>query len=323
MISDVVFRAVVARANLAPSIHNAQPARWRLRGDVIEIAADLAVTLPAVDPSGESIGLSCGAAVEATVVALPFACEVVDVWDDADVLSWRGHRMVARITVGDAPFEDVMKAQLEQRFTWRGAFAAAPPRLFGWTREDAVFVMDQPTRGWLAAMNDRASLQILRDRAFRRELLSWMRLEAGHARYLYDGLSLAALRMDGRMAKTVRLGFGPLWSALDFFGRTKVMTAEAEVTMTAPIIACFHRPAGESACASGRAYLRMCLEAAHLGLAAWPMAALTDDHAAAADIAARLVIGPERRLVQVLRMGAPVGAQTPRARRPLSELIGR
>ena len=65
----------------------------------------------------------------------------------------------------------------------------------------------------------------------------------------------------------------------------------------------------------------MCLEAAHLGLAAWPMAALSDDPKAAAQITAHFTIGAERNLLQVLRLGVPTGEQTPRARRPLSELI--
>jgi hypothetical protein len=55
---------------------------------------------------------------------------------------------------------------------------------------------------------------------------------------------------------------------------------------------------------------------------AWPMAALTDDAQAAAQIVSKLAIGPERRLVQVLRFGEPSGDRTPRARRPISELIG-
>ena len=64
------FEAIVALANLAPSIHNAQPARWRLVGKTIEIGADRSIILPQADPTGRHIGLSCGAALEATVLAL-------------------------------------------------------------------------------------------------------------------------------------------------------------------------------------------------------------------------------------------------------------
>ncbi len=324
MITQDQFNAVVTRANLAPSIHNAQPARWRLRGDVIEVAASLAVVLPAADPSGAAIGLSCGAAVEGTVLALSeigFGAQVSDVWDDADVHSWSGHRIAARIAVIGEGRLDPLAAQLARRFTWRGVFMDAPVRLFGWTREDCALVMDTPTRNWIAGLNDAASLGILRNRAFRQELLGWMRLERKHPRTPYDGLSLAALRIDRNIAKKVRLGFGPMWSLLDMFGRTKLLTAEAEVTMTAPVLACFHRPAAESAIDTGRAYLRFCLEVAQLDMAAWPMAALTDDVQAAQQIKEHLGIGADRKLVQVLRIGVPTGEQTPRARRPLAELI--
>lgn len=325
MIAQSQFETVVSRANLAPSIHNAQPSRWRLRGDVIEVAVRNDVILPAADPSGESVGLSCGAAVEATVIALSalgFAAQVSDLWADAESHHWAGHRMGARIALSRGAVADPLGRQLAHRFTWRGPFGAEPVRLLGWARKDMVLVVDEPARRWLAQLNDAASLRILRDPAFRAELLGWMRLDADHPRSGYDGLSLAAMRMDPKVARKVRLGFGPIWRILDMLGRTAALTAEADVTLTAPVLACFNRPAAETPIASGRAYLRLCLEAAQLGMAAWPMAALSDDVQAARQITKHFAIGPERKLVQVLRLGVPIGGQTPRARRPLSELIG-
>ncbi|MDO7724060.1 MAG: hypothetical protein MUQ13_04520 [Loktanella sp.] len=325
MISKDQFEQVVARANLAPSIHNAQPARWRLRGKVIEIAADTRVALPAADPDGRSVGLSCGAAVEATVLALSamgLMAEVENLWDQADLHWWRGHRMVARVAMGESGVADGLAVRFDERFTWRGAFLDGSPKLFGWSRDDTALVLDVATRRWLAELNDNASLGILRNKAFRRELLSWMRLEGDHPRYDVDGLSREALRLPQQVVRKVRLGFGPMWPVLEMFGRTKALTAEADVTMSAPVLACFHRDAEESDVDAGRAYLRMLLEAAGMGLMAWPMAALTDDAQAAAQIVSKLAIGPERRLVQVLRFGEPSGDRTPRARRPISELIG-
>jgi hypothetical protein len=58
------------RANQAPSVHNTQPARWRPAVDHIKIACDPTVALSVGDPDGIDAGLSCGAAVEATVLAL-------------------------------------------------------------------------------------------------------------------------------------------------------------------------------------------------------------------------------------------------------------
>ena len=48
----------------APSIHNTQPWRWVYRSGVLELHADRSRQLPALDPDGRSVLLSCGAALE-------------------------------------------------------------------------------------------------------------------------------------------------------------------------------------------------------------------------------------------------------------------
>jgi nitroreductase len=48
----------------APSIHNTQPWRWVYRSGVLELYADRSRQLPALDPDGRSVLLSCGAALE-------------------------------------------------------------------------------------------------------------------------------------------------------------------------------------------------------------------------------------------------------------------
>ena len=54
---------VVRSATLAPSVHNTQPWRFRLTGDGLELHADLGRHLPATDPDGRQLHLSCGAAL--------------------------------------------------------------------------------------------------------------------------------------------------------------------------------------------------------------------------------------------------------------------
>ena len=183
-------------------------------------------------------------------------------------------------------------------------------------------VLDVATRRWLAELNDRATLGILRNKAFRQELLGWMRLDENHPRYDVDGLSLEALRLPQQVVGTVRWGVGPMWPVLDLLGYTMALTAEADVTMSAPVLACFHSDAKDSDVDAGSANFRMLLEAAGLGLMAWPIAALKDDTEASAQIVSKPDIGPERRLIQVLHLGEPSGDRTPQARRPISELIG-
>ena len=104
-------------------------------------------------------------------------------------------------------------------------------------------------------------------------------------------------------------------------GLAKGLTAEAEATVSASLIAAFHRPKGESAVESGRAYLRLWLAATQLGFAGWPMAALTDNAAAKIELERQLAVPEGRELIQVLRFGKANEAAPPKARRPLAEVI--
>lgn len=321
MLDKQVFEEVISRAALAPSVHNVQPARWRQTETGLALFCDMSVGLAVGDPEARDAALSCGAALEAAVLALSargFGAEVADHWDRSD---GGGLRPVATLDLREGGAEDGLHRFLEARFTWRGLFAPAPDGLFGWGRSDAVLVTDASGKEWIAARNDGASLEIMQDGAFRRELLGWMRLSDRHPRAAYDGMSRAAMRMSGAEAFGARFALGPLWGLLDMLGLTKGLTAEKDATQTADVIALFHRPADESPVASGRAYLRMCLEAASLGMAGWPMAALSDHPQTRAEICARYGIGTDRRLVQCIRFGKPTGEAPPRARRPLSEVV--
>jgi hypothetical protein len=53
----------------APSLHNAQPWRWRRADGALELHADPSRMLPATDPAGRQMVISCGAALQHAVVA--------------------------------------------------------------------------------------------------------------------------------------------------------------------------------------------------------------------------------------------------------------
>jgi hypothetical protein len=57
-------------ANRAPSVHNSQPWRWRFGRGSLHLYADLRRWLPATDPDGRDVLLSCGAVLHHVTVAL-------------------------------------------------------------------------------------------------------------------------------------------------------------------------------------------------------------------------------------------------------------
>lgn len=321
MISRDVFETCVTRAALAPTVHNTQPARWVRDENVLSLFCDTNVGLTVCDPTGRDAALSCGAVLEAMMLALSahqISAEVT--LTGKDTAPNQGLVAVAHLKLSDGT-KDGLHAQLEHRFTWRAAFAPDPAKLFGWTRPDARFVMDKTGRAWLAERNDWASFQIMQQDGFRKELLNWMRLSDAHPRAGLDGMDRASMQMSATEARMAPFALVTFWRFLNALGLTKGLVSEHNVTLTAPLIALFHVDNSENPVASGRAYLRMCLEACSLGFAGWPMAALSDHPTTNAQVCERFGIAPDRRLVQVIRFGIPTGEATARARRPLSDVI--
>lgn len=324
-------RAIVARANRAPSVHNTQPARWRFETDgTITVLADETRFLAVGDPSGRDAALSCGAAVEGTVMALGehglSAAHVEDVWQAGPATG--GLRPAARIVPRQGGEPSALSGAVDARFTWRGRFEAADDGmrrdLAAWAaaRDDVALAASRADLEMLAALNDEASLVFFRRDDYRGELLDWMRLTRSHPDYDTDGLNLDALHMGSLEGRAARLALGSpaLFRLLDRARVAGPMLAERGKTLSATAIVLFHRPAEEAAVETGRAFYRMWLELARMGYAAWPMAVLADDPDCAAACAARFAIGGDRRLVNLLRVGTAPG-RVPRARRDPAALI--
>jgi nitroreductase len=322
MIGPEAFRAAVARATLAPSVHNTQPARFRLDAGRILVAADPGCVLAVGDPQGHDAGLSCGAAVEALVIALAgqgIGVDCADHWPADDRSSLAGRRLAAVLTPVGVARADALDAALERRFTHRGRFL--PMALPDWSPGDAVLLSTPGAIARIAVLNDAASLQVLRRAADRAELRAWMRLSPRHPRWAQDGMNRTALRMGAVEAWGAGLVLGPLWGVVDALQLSPMLVAEAAKTRSATMIAGFHRPVGESPVTTGRAYLRLVLEAAAQGMAMWPMAALTDDPVTLAQLTEDLCLGGGRRLIQMIRLGPPDCPAPPRARRPVEAAV--
>jgi nitroreductase len=64
------LHSAIELANRAPSVHNTQPWRWLIGEESVHLLADRTRQLPATEPQGRDLLLSCGAALHHLAVAL-------------------------------------------------------------------------------------------------------------------------------------------------------------------------------------------------------------------------------------------------------------
>ena len=120
------LRRAIELAVRAPSVHNSQPWRWRVHPRGVDLFADPDRHLPAIDPDGRDLLLSCGAALHHLVVALAgLGCAArVDRFPDPE-----DSTHLARVTpVDSGPAPDVasLAAAVARRRTDRRRFGADP-----------------------------------------------------------------------------------------------------------------------------------------------------------------------------------------------------
>ncbi|MDZ4778241.1 MAG: hypothetical protein SGJ23_15780 [Alphaproteobacteria bacterium] len=319
LFDDDERRALVAEANLAPSVHNIQPAQFRFAEDgAIHIVEHPRRRIPVGDPTGADNRKSLGAAAEGLVMALA------------------ARNVAAKVRFGDgvrveldaeaAP--DPLRVHVPQRATWRGAFAQASiadaRALSDLARFDDLTVITHASqRADIAALYDAVSLLTLRDNAYREELVSWMRLARSHPDWARDGLNAEAMALSSFEAFGADVVMGKAFRALDRMGLAGSMIAEGAKVKGAAGVVLFHRPATESDYETGRCFYRVWLEIAARGLVLCPMSVLADSADAAAQVKKTWGIAEERKLVTAFRVGRlPENARLPqRVRLPVEELI--
>jgi nitroreductase len=307
----------------APSIHNTQPWRWVYRPGVLELYADRARQLPALDPDGRSVLLSCGAALE--LARLGFATAgwrtEVDRLPDPDRPDLLARiRPVARMAVDGSVVARALAA--ERRHTDRRPFLVEP-------------VADEAIRAVLAAAADtgvyayavqRADEQLdlavlfswadgveLADPAYRAELAHWTR--AGDAP---DGVPAAAVphvsagapRHTDVPVRDFEVGITggePLVDLIDERPVYVVVFSTADDRM--------------ARLRAGEAYARICVEAERLGLASSAMTQAVDLPAVRERF--RMLMNWPDHPQMVLRLGHPQPGPTPRptGRRPLTAVL--
>ncbi len=319
--------SLIKQASLAPSVHNVQPARWRIEDESLVLFDDLSTHLDAADPQGSDAAMSLGASVEG--LALAASQNGMSVVEENSSLPQAGTtlRPIARYGFAAAVGTDPLADYVSKRQSWRGTFETPSQKdrqnARSLVTDDTSVLCDADDVHALAPLVDAASFGFMRNGAFRSELLSWMRLSHRHERWALDGLNASAMHLNAAEAFAAGIIMGPAFGLLDRLSLAPKLLAETKKTTSAAGLVVFHRPVTETAFESGRHFYRLWLRIEAAGFAAAVLAALADDGDAAKLLAERAGIGPDRRIVSAFRIGRrPAGAQTAiRARRPLGEIL--
>lgn len=331
-ISPTAWDTAVRAAARAPSPHNAQPARWNLRGDVVALLEDPAGWLCAADPAGRDSQIALGMAWESMSLAL----SLEGLRLEAPALAGVAYpppsgavRVVARgkITVGPAP--DELARHQGARRSWRGGFRAAAP---GERRAledclalhaDVALAIPDTLRASIADWYDGATIAGLADTAVAAELYRWMRFSTRDPGWSRDGLSADCLglgRVEARLASWLMRP--RVLGLLSRAGLARLMVSEARKVASATIIVAIRAPLAEPPFVTGRRWYRFWLAATAAGFAGVPMSALADSPAHRAALMAVLPVGTGHQLVNIMRLGpAPTPPPPPSARRPPAELL--
>jgi nitroreductase len=181
------FLAAAEAAGRAPSLHNSQPWRFRLRAGAMEVLADPARRLPVADPAGWAVRMACGAAVFNARLTLAVRDTPVEVSlrpdpSEPDLLA----RLCPLPSRRPTQAELALHAAIPRRHSNRRPFADAPvpvqsrARLIEAAREERAWLDLLVGAGPLAAVGEivRAADRVLnRNPDYRAEIAAWSRAE--------------------------------------------------------------------------------------------------------------------------------------------------
>ncbi|GLZ36671.1 nitroreductase family protein [Actinokineospora sp. NBRC 105648] len=316
---DETITGALRLACCAPSVHNTQPWRWRVGRASIHLFADQGRRLPATDPDGRDLLVSCGAALHHLVTALAafgWRARIHRVPDPADP----AHLAAVEVTPSAPTRADVVAASaILRRRSDRRAYAAWPvdePRLAALAEAAAhagvlARVVTGSERAELAELIGRAQRDQSTDDAYRTELALWSGRHAGSP----DGVPAANTTRETRYGDLVTRRFSA--PALDQHDRSAAGGAGALLVLgTASDDVVSRLRAGEAMSA-------LTLAATALRLASCPLTQSLQPR----EIRARLradVLHDAMAPQVLLRVGwpAPGVGELPRTpRRPLTDVL--
>jgi nitroreductase len=317
-----VLRWSVQHARLAPSVHNTQPWRFGVTGDVLTLRADLTRRLEVLDPAGRELVVSCGAALANVDLALRVAglLPELDLAPDGRLL----HRLADVRVAGEhatTGLERLLFRAMPSRATNRHALdgsAVSPELLSGLLRvaEDSgvevVFVEDEQAYEEFRVLARLAGHAQEASPRQREELRRWARPgddAADGIPFFARGLGAAGPR---RLALPVR--------DFDVDGRAARHAQRPDATYDRPLLAVIATPGDgpRDSLRAGMALQRLLLAVTSAGLAASFVNQPVDDPALRPRAGA--VAGVSGRVQVALRVGAGVPVR-PVPRRPVEDLL--
>jgi len=316
--------ALAAVAGAAPSLHNAQPWRFRVGHDHIDVLLDRTRLLPVVDPKTRQAHLGLGAAVFLLRVALSTMDRAVEVvpWPDSgqpDLVA----RLVVRGRHAATDEDRRLLAALSARRTVRTPFtdATVPVGLqVAW--RDLAEAEGADLR-WVAAPGERVGVSALvtaaerlqqRDPAYLAELDRWT--AAGH---LDEGAGVP----PEAFGVTAAVGHAAEFPLRDFAGGTRTIPPRPVGPLEQhPVVTVLHTPADrpDDWLRAGQALMRLLLAAAAEGYAASYLNQPLELPGLRQQLRDELRLSGWPQLI--LRLGRPAGPlPPPTPRRPAGELL--
>lgn len=307
------YAAALRFAVRAPSVHNTQPWFCRIRGGRLEVHADERRRLRVADPDGREQLMSCGALVEHLHLVLRrFGFEGTVAQSPGGSGS-----LVATVDLGGArrvdPLDRALFEALLRRRTNRRPFRRRPvPESVlerasrrALQRGARLGVLRDPVeRALLAQLVSEADRRQMANRAFRRELASWLRPPGARRR---DGIPASA----GKGPALLR-PVAPLLVRTFELGRG-VAAFDRQLASGSPVLALLWTRADDRSAwiDAGRALSRVLLSLVADGLAASFLNQATEVPAVRAEVEAAFSRG--ERAQAILRIGyGSVVPETPR-----------
>jgi nitroreductase len=309
------LESAVASACRAPSLHNSQPWQWVLDSDALRLFSDNDRILPATDPSGRQMVLSCGAALHHLRTALAARS-----WTSMIERMPRSPDRQCLATVRFRPSDETTEAEIRsaaaigRRRTERLPMAAPP----GWQQTLAPLQelaehfgvqlrpIGEHERPALEDMSRRTSGVRRTDAAYQLELNWW----TGHAVYP-DGVPSVALPAGRRTVATEREfpSGSAIGAAPDDEDRAAIMLFSTATDSRLDWLRC------------GEALSAVLLACTDRGLATCPVTHLTESAEPRAFL--RELAGSDGVPQVLVRIGVrtPPPSETPTPRRPLSEVL--